>query len=267
MRSVFFFFVTLGIALCCGSKLQAALPAMEGVVNIQAPNGDVFSTPITLTIPPEWTPLVLKVRGGEVAATAFQTTKQGDRNTLAMSFSHLPHDVKGTVLVFKGDYVSQAPGRFWGEILSANVAVAPTVEGHKAMIQRLLSGAAAANEFTHRGSFYLSNGKVQVSVGKPGKLPVYHTSSGDPNNPCPNGPCWSTGGGGRRPEYYRGGPIQNPGRPSQAAGFMRNVPYAWTREAQIQGQMVGIARARMINENIAAYANPRFGYGFFWLWR
>jgi hypothetical protein len=111
--------------------------------------------------------------------------------------------------------------------------------------------------FSHHASFYF--GAVRTIDG----VPVVTGTPVDMNNPCPYGPCWTNAGVGRELEYYVGGPIQNPGHDYPPAGFMRGVPYEWSREGQLAAQAVGTQRTQELYNYVNSYRNWGWGFWFF----
>ena len=219
---------------------------IPGAILFRASDNQLVAREATLDIPTNWQDVTLTFGQDKMTATSYRVAG----NIVAFLFRELPYDQGGYMMVLKGRY--QGGKMYRGEIFIA----AKSSEDSATILNRVVQDREMRG-FSHHASFYF--GAVRTING----VPVVTGRPVDSNNPCPYGPCWTTGGVGRWLEYYPGGPIQNPGHPYPVAGFMRGVPYAWTRGGQLAAQVVGTLRAAAIYDNINYYRNWGWGFWFF----
>jgi hypothetical protein len=219
--------------LALGAFYASASFAIPGRVTV-IKNGHKSVIPVTLDIPANWEgPITLTTKG--VAHIARQYTyivNEDNTHEVAIGFTGLPETSPTTLVVFKGTLTTT---RYDGRVLAGKIDADLSDEKIGFELHRILKSANDGG-FTTKGSFVFDKnlpapGDTIYSYPRPPTgydkkgIPIYRgfAPSGDPSNPCPEGPCWTDAGVGRRIEYYAG-PIQNPyyGRP--AAGFNIGVP-------------------------------------------
>jgi hypothetical protein len=229
----------------------AAESRVRGYVDFRQADGSFSTQQVWLVIPEGFEGNIrLEAPNRILESNQFKWTRAGSQRFFTVVFKDLPDDRSNTALVFSGEYV--ANGLYAGECFTRLYA---NPEDKANALTTFIDGDQPA-AFVLTGSF-------AFGVKPRAQSRVRTTGSGNPNNPCPDGPCWSTGGVGRRAEYYAGGPIQNPGGPSVAAGFERGLPYALTRQGQLDAQAIGIQRAWQYNRQ--TYRNQGWYFGFlFW---
>jgi len=227
---------------------------VDGSVDYKNADGSFTTKKVTLIIPDDFNGNIkLAAPQKTLESSNFFVTRGDDERFLSIQFTNLPQDDSNSALILSGVY---RPGSFFSG--KSYTRVYENGADKTTALKEFLN-AAKFYDYKLTGSFHFG----KTGSGKTNKKGIRTTGSGDPNNPCPDGPCWSTGGVGRRAEYYAGGPIQNPGGPSVAASFERGVPYAWTRQGQLAAQQVGIQRSAMLYRSM--YQNNGWFYGFlFW---
>jgi hypothetical protein len=229
--------------------LAATAHATAGAIQYRDARGRIVAREADLDLPAAWDgPARLRFGEDELSTRSYR----GRDGRLALAFARLPYaDGGAQILVLVGDYT--AGQRYFGEAFTTTATTDPDQAASLALSQ----GAATPTDgrFQHQGSFYFGSGRTINGV------PVVTGRPADPTNPCPYGPCWTDAGVGRHLEYYAGGPLQSPGGPYPPAGFMRGVPYEWTRQGQLDAQYVGTLRARELA--YATYPYDNWGWGFY----
>lgn len=222
---------------------------VDGYIDFLKTDGTFETQKVTLFVPEGFKgTLTLKSKDQTIQSTGFQFARAGAYRFLSIAFDNLPQDTKNTVLILSGSYIPK--GAFAGQAYTKSYESA----SEKAKALATFTSGLEANSYTLVGSFAFAAGRIRASG-------IRTSRTNDPNNPCPDGPGWSTGGTGKKAEFYSGGPIQNPGGARQAAGFGRGIPYEYTRQGQLQAQQIGIQRDWQYYRR--SYNNISWGFGFF----
>lgn len=240
-------------AILIVAGLAAPGRAVTGYVQVRMSLGRVVALPAALRISSDWSRMTLETARSTLHGSGYSHQRHNGRDYIALWFSDAPGLREGVKLLLYGEWASRA--HFNGTLYADDRVNGGelAVRGRFRFPERISSAAWTSlyNYSYPPTSFFRGT-------------PVYRgfAPSGDVENPCPLGPCWTDAGVSRHLEYYSGG-IQNPGRPSQPARFMSGVPYSMTREGQLEAQRVGIERMRMLEP----YLRPYYPlWGFFWAW-
>lgn len=263
--------------LALGLGLASPLLAITGYVRVPTKVVAAAVVPVDLSISSDWKAAILEAHGETLPSLGLATKTVNDVMTLAIAFAQPQvKDQQGnailsdnSLIIFVGTYQGGANYLFKGKMLRP-VTIA-NVTDWTATLKQYLNGTDIGT--FDKGTFEFSPKTVPVSPSSfaypyppsdyRNGVPVYRgfAPSGDNSNPCPAGPCWTDAGVSRHLEYYNG-PIQNPGHAMPPATFDTGPN---SRASQLEAQMVGIQRARMIYETYGRMASPMWGY--FWLMR
>ena len=246
--------------------MSAPLHALTGYVRIPNPTVGIAAIPVNLTIASDWQSASLTARGQTLSSLSVVTKTVADMTQIAIAFEQ-PKDAKDQgPFVMTGSYQGGQNFLFKGKIV--RFTATNPVTDWSAALNNLLAGVSTGTMKQAEFEFSPKTVPVRPSAFAYPYPPSDYVKgvpvdrgfapSGDPSNPCPIGPCWTDAGVGRHLEYYVG-PIQNPGHAIPAARFDTGPG---SRAEQLDAQLVGIQRARMIQETYGRYSYPM--WGFFW---
>lgn len=213
----------------------SALFAVSGFITI-SPGRNQSMLPAELTFSDgTWEStitLTINNKSHQAKQFSFIKGKDGAADQVIVGFADLPNAAADTVVILKGSCTKE---KFEGVVLLGSFDATRSAEDFGYFLHMVLKSDENFGLKKHSDfSFYKGAPKPQGSVYAYPKPPTAYTKngvpiyrgfapSGDPSNPCPEGPCWTDAGVSRHLEFYAG-PIQNPFHGRPASGFNRGVP-------------------------------------------